>query len=308
MELVHQKRKSTYNTYLNAIARYPLLTPEQEIDLGRKVQRARELEALERELTERERRQVRIGKRAKERCINSNLRLVVTVAKKYHNMTKTMDLMDLIQEGNCGLVTAVNKFDPTKGYRFSTYAYWWIRQAITRAVQYQDTIIRLPGNVGEMAYSWGHKFSKLQAKLGRTPTYAELADVFKVTPQDVELFLARGQNAVSLDVVQTGTDELTLLDTLFAKDNPDATDEIDTEQQLQMLGSALECLSERERDIVKRRWGLEGSDQETLACIGKPHNLSRERVRQILTTTYRKIRVNMARVGEQPRTVLDQIA
>ena len=140
--------------YLNSIAKYPLLTPQQEIQLGRRVQRLRELQSLGRALTNAEQREVRSGERARQRFIQSNLQLVVHVARRYDKRNnKTMELLDLIQEGNIGLARAVELFDPTRGYKFSTYAYWWIRQGITRALISSDAIIRLPIGVHETMHS-----------------------------------------------------------------------------------------------------------------------------------------------------------
>ena len=307
---MEMKSSGTYNTYLNAIAMYPLLTEAQEIDLGRKVQRRQELLALDRELTAAERREVRVGERAHRQYVNSNLRLVVSVAKKYYRMAKTMDLMDLIQEGNVGLVTAVERYDPTKGYRFSTYAYWWIRQSLTRAVYYRDRTIRLPGNVGAMAYTWSSKVAALQKKLGRTPTHQELATAFKVSLEDLELFLGRGGHVGSLDAVMCDGDGSALVDMVTYQGDPVSEEVVDHMGQTQLverMEAALLCLSEREQDMVKRKWGLGGAPTEPLHEIGKHHNLSKERVRQILTTSYRRVRVNMNRIAATPEAVLDRV-
>lgn len=308
--IMYQRNKSTFNTYLNAIGKYPLLTAEQEIDLGRKVQRRQELLALDRELTPQEKKELRIGERAHERYVNSNLRLVVSVAKRYYRMAKSMDLMDLVQEGNVGLVTAVERFDPSKGYKFSTYAYWWIRQALTRAVYYKDRAIRLPGNVGAMAYTWASKVAALQKELQRVPTHQELADAFDVSVDDLELFLERGGHVGSLDAVLCSGDGSALVDMVCDPNDPggaEAMDGIMQSQEIASMEAALLCLTEREQDMVKRKWGLGGAPVEVLNSIGQDHGLSRERVRQILEISYRKLRYNMSLAGAEPRTVLDRV-
>lgn len=293
------ERKSSFNTYLNAIGRVPLLTPKQEIELGRRVQRMKALQAEDRPLTDAEKREVRSGERAVDRFMQSNLRLVVNVAKKYVRSAKSMDLMDLIQEGNIGLMTAVRKFDPAMGYKFSTYAYWWIKQAIMRSIRYKDRAIVLPGQVGEMAYSWSTRYSKLQAALKRTPTMAELADAFHVSMADMELFLERGGHVGSLDCVPReghGSSLLDLVPDEASLDGDEALERALAEEQSQALRSALYCLGERERQMVEMRYGLNGAAPCTLREIGEKTGVSRERIRQILDVSYRRLRVHMVRM------------
>ena len=186
--------------YLNNIARYPLLTPQQEIQLGRRVAKWRELKDLDRTLTTQERRELRSGERARQRFMQSNLQLVVHVARKYSKRnTQTLDMLDLIQEGNIGLARAVELFDHTRGYKFSTYAYWWIRQAIGRALVQYDPIIRLPLGVHEMLTKINKTAQQFAQQHGRTATMAELAAVLEVEPGIISDTLRQAHRVTSLD-------------------------------------------------------------------------------------------------------------
>lgn len=186
--------------YLNSIARYPLLTPQQEIQLGRRVAKWKELKDLERSLTTQERRELRSGERARQRFMQSNLQLVVHVARKYSRRnTQTLDMLDLIQEGNIGLARAVELFDYTRGYKFSTYAYWWIRQAIGRALIQYDPIIRLPLGVHEMLIKINKTAQQFAQEHGRTATMAELAAMLEVEPAAISDTLKQAYRVTSLD-------------------------------------------------------------------------------------------------------------
>jgi RNA polymerase sigma factor (sigma-70 family) len=186
--------------YLNSIARYPLLTPQQEIQLGRRVAKWRELKDLERPLTTQERRELRSGERARQKFMQSNLQLVVHVARKYSKRnTQTLDMLDLIQEGNIGLARAVELFDYSRGYKFSTYAYWWIRQSIGRALIQYDPIIRLPLGVHEMLIKLNKTAQAFAQEHGRTATIVELAAVLDVTPKVISDTLQQAYRVTSLD-------------------------------------------------------------------------------------------------------------
>ena len=293
--------ESVAHAYLNEIGRVPLLTPDQEIDLGRKVRRARELQTAGRELTSQERREVLLGERAKSRFVRSNLRLVVSCAKKYSHVTRSLDLMDLVQEGNIGLITAVNRFDPSMGYKFSTFAFWWIRQGITRAIMKKDRLMYMPGRVSEMAVSWGAKSQKLRTELGRAPTMAELAEVFNVKEHDVLLYLERGQAPASLDARwRDGDDSTTILDLLtdhVAGEGPLNT--MVQDERITLITDSLTILPERERDIVKRRLGLDGYEEHTLQEVAKVYGVSRERIRQIHQKAMNRLRLYMDRVEQE---------
>jgi RNA polymerase primary sigma factor len=185
--------------YLNSIAKYPLLTPEQEIYLGRRVSRWQELRVKD-SLTPDERRQLRSGERARQRFIQSNLQLVVHVARKYdRRQNKTLELMDLIQEGNIGLARAVELFDPSRGYKFSTYAYWWIRQGITRALIMQDAMIRLPSSLHELLFKINRTAQEMGHRLGRQPSISELAAEIDMDTEQLSMMLKRAYRVTSLD-------------------------------------------------------------------------------------------------------------
>lgn len=292
--------ESVAHAYLNEIGKVPLLTPEQEIDLGRKVRRAQELQELDRELTPQERREVALGERAKSRFVRSNLRLVVSCVKKYSNITRSMDLMDLVQEGNIGLITAVNRFDPFRGYKFSTFAYWWIRQGITRAIMKKDRLMYMPGRINEMAASWGARSQRLRSELGRAPTVAELAEEFNVKEHDVLLYLERGHVPMSLDAKTQGGDSMTLLDLVtdhIAGEGP--LHQMVQNERIVLITDSLLTLSERERDIVKRRLGMDGYEEHTLEQLGKVYGVSRERVRQIHQRAMNRLKLYMNRVEQE---------
>jgi RNA polymerase primary sigma factor len=200
--------------YLNSIARHPLLTAQQEIQLGRRVVRWRELRDKE-QLTPDERRELRSGERARQRFIQSNLQLVVHVARKYdRRQNKTLELMDLIQEGNIGLARAVELFDPARGYKFSTYAYWWIRQGITRALIMQDSMIRLPSSLHEQLYKINRTAQDLTHKLCRQPTLMELADATEMDAKDLSMMLKRAYKVTSLDQKVQDAESGSICDTI----------------------------------------------------------------------------------------------
>jgi RNA polymerase primary sigma factor len=289
---------STVDQYLNEIGRYRLLTPEEEIRLGRRVQRMIELKEQDRELSPAEKREVRLGEQASERFLRSNLRLVVMAAKKYAKGVRTMDIMDLIQEGNIGLLRGIEKYDPSRGYKFSTYAYWWIRQAMTRAIANKERTIRLPGKVVDIATNWNKVVVELSQELRRTPTYAEIAKRFDCSVHEIETFMARGHSTMlSLDVMVAEDTKTTLLDLVADPDDMDNTTAMEKalfDEYYNMLDRAMRVLDEREQDMMRRKWGLNGVQKQTLTEIAKEHGVSRERVRQVTEIAQRKIRASLA--------------
>ena len=236
--------------YLNSIARYPLLTPQQEIQLGRRVARWKELKDLDRTLTTQERRELRSGERARQRFMQSNLQLVVHVARKYSKRnTQTLDMLDLIQEGNIGLARAVELFDYSRGYKFSTYAYWWIRQAIGRALVQYDPIIRLPLGVHEMLTKLNKTAQQFAQQHGRTATMAELAAVLEVSPSVISDTLRQAYRVTSLDK-PAQEDSSNILDLIADEKQYD----VEYDWQVEIIRDYCEeYLDDRTREIIYAR-------------------------------------------------------
>ena len=245
----------SFKSYLNEIARYPLLTVDQEIQYGRRIARMRELKELERPLTDAEQRLVRSGLRARERFMQCNLQLVVHVAKKYENRKrKSLEIMDLIQEGNIGLARAVELFDSSRGYKFSTYAYWWIKQGIQRALSQNDAMIRLPTGLHELLAKVARTTSDLSHRIGRTPTLAEVADHIDVDVNVIHDALRRSHTVYSLDAITVGSETLTLIDLIADPQSLVDMDELSISHQAQeMLELIDKYLDDRSKFIVRSR-------------------------------------------------------
>jgi len=292
-----QKRRSSdpISWYLSTIGRIPLLTPAEEIELGNQVQAMMILteDCLinneSKEFTSRERRVIRIGRRAKERMMKANLRLVVSVAKKYQG--KGLELLDLVQEGSLGLERAVEKFDPTRGYKFSTYAFWWIRQSMTRAIACQSRTIRLPVHLSERLTTIRKISLDLAHKLGAMPSRAEIAEEMDIPLEELDSLLRQALTTSSLDAPVNGDDGRSFLGDLIAdSSHEEPLDKVEQRIHQEQLGRWLTHLSEQEQHVLRLRFGLEGNERHTLAEIGRLLSVSRERVRQVELKALRKLR------------------
>jgi RNA polymerase primary sigma factor len=287
-----QRRRSSdpVSWYLATIGREPLLTPAEEIELGNQVQAMMALlEQGNEEPTTQERKLLRIGQRAKQRMMKANLRLVVSVAKKYQG--KGLELLDLIQEGSLGLERAVEKFDPTRGYKFSTYAFWWIRQSMTRAIACQSRTIRLPVHLSERLTAIRKVSLDLAHKLGAMPSRREIAEAMAMPLEELDSLLRQALTTSSLDAPVNGDEGRSFLGDLIA----DSSDEEPLERvergiHQEQLGRWLSHLSEQERQVLQLRFGLDGEERHTLAEIGRQLEVSRERVRQVELKALRKLR------------------
>jgi RNA polymerase nonessential primary-like sigma factor len=291
--------KGTYSadmvrTYLHEIGRVPLLTHEQEIVYGKQVQKMMTLlaekEELGSELSLKEwadhvqlseielNRIIKQGERAKQKMIEANLRLVVAIAKKYQK--RNMEFLDLIQEGSLGLERGVEKFDPTRGYKFSTYAYWWIRQAITRAIAQQARTIRLPIHITEKLNKIKKTQRELAQKLGRSAEVNEIAQELDIKPEQIREYLTIARQPISLDV-RVGENQDTELSELL-EDEGISPDHYATQQLLRRdLFNLMADLSPQQQEVIALRFGLDDGNELSLAKIGQRMSISRERVRQL---------------------------
>ena len=257
-DLVHATTDAL-QLFLNEAGRYKLLTADEEVELAKRVERG--------------------DKEAKDLMINSNLRLVVSIAKRYQG--HGLSLLDLIQEGIIGLIRAVEKFDHRKGFKFSTYATWWIRQAVQRGVANKSRTIRIPVHIVEREQKIARAERELVLTLGRQPTDQELAKAAKLTPRQVREVMAAARAVTSLDR-PIGEDDSASYGDLFAAEQAHTEEEVEISLREETLRKALSELPERERTVLKLRYGLEG-DREPLSleAIGKELGITRERVRQI---------------------------
>lgn len=289
---------SAMDAYLHNIGRIPLLTKEEEIHLGRSVQRMVYLkeESTKRPLTRKEKQDIQRGERAKQRFVQANLRLVVHVVKKGARYYGFVEKMDLIQECTIGLMRAVDKFDPQRGYKFSTYAYWWCRQAIQRSYHAHEHAIRRPTSVCEMSARVAKLLSQETQRLGRTPTLSELSEVSGVAQEELELLATRGSACVGLDTLTGDEDSSTYVEMLRDEDCPTA-DEIfaamDRQEYLQMALEHLDKLDDRERRYVTSFFGLGGCKERTFTDMGKEDGVSRENVRRVTRQAIDKLRTHM---------------
>jgi len=281
--------------YLREIGKVPLLNAEQEVDLSKRVEAGLFAEhklANGGEMTPSLRRDfsalVRDGRAAKQQLISANLRLVVSVAKKYTG--RGMTLLDLVQEGNLGLIRAVEKFDYAKGYKFSTYATWWIRQAIGRAMADQARTIRIPVHLVEQLNRLTRQQRQLVTSLGREPTDDELAEALDISVEQVADLRRISQDTVSLETAVGDDGESVLGDFIEDADAVVPSDAAAFGAMQDELHGVLHSLPEREREVIRLRYGLVDGRQHTLAEVGSRLGLTRERIRQIEKETLRELR------------------
>jgi RNA polymerase primary sigma factor len=283
------------HTYLKSIGRTSLLTAEQEVELAKRIEAGLFAEhKLETEagLSKSYRRDLQAvaedGRRAKAHMLEANLRLVVSVAKKYSD--RGLSLLDVVQEGNLGLIRAVEKFDYTKGYKFSTYAMWWIRQAIQRGFADSARTIRLPVHVLEMLSKLSRVERDMHQRLGREPTPEELAVELDRTPDQIEELLRTSRQPISLDSTIGEDGETSIGDLIEDVDAPEASELVDRQLMADQLRHALDALTPREATIMAMRFGLYDGNPHTLDEIGKALGLTRERIRQLEKQSLSKLR------------------
>ncbi|QFY08979.1 sigma-70 family RNA polymerase sigma factor [Nonomuraea phyllanthi] len=283
------------HTYLKSIGRRTLLTAAQEVELARRIEAGLYAEykletdpGLSPSLQEDLRLVVEDGKQAKDHMLEANLRLVVSVAKKYTD--RGMSLLDVVQEGNLGLIRAVEKFDYTKGFKFSTYAMWWIRQAIQRGFADSARTIRLPVHVLEMLSKLSRVERDMHQRLGREPTPEELAVELDKTPDQIEELLRTSRQPISLNATIGEDGETTIGDLIEDVDSPEASEIVDRQLLGDQLRGVLDNLSPRESKIMALRFGLVDGKPHTLDEIGKHLGLTRERIRQLEKESLSKLR------------------
>jgi RNA polymerase primary sigma factor len=285
--------KDSVGLYLEEIARTPLLTAEEEVELAETVEAGLLAEQLlaegrvgrkkggaPRYATEEELEWLaEEGQRAQQRFVTANLRLVVSIARRYGR--SQMPLLDLVQEGNTGLIRAVEKFDYRKGFKFSTYATWWVRQAITRGIAQQARVVRLPVHVVEQLNQIGSARRTLERKLGREPEIEEIALELDLEPERVSDLIRIGRDHISLDNPIDDEGETSLGDLIASETAPGPDELVADASDRSGLFSLVDKLDPRSADVIRRRYGLHDGRQAKLADIGAVHGISAERVRQI---------------------------
>ena len=293
---------SSLSDFLGEIGRHELLTPEQELTMGREVQAMVALNERcqvaggngpECEYSKEEKKKIKAGERAKNQMITANLRLVVNLAKRYQG--KGLDLLDLIQEGTLGLTRAVEKYDPKRGHRFSTYAYWWIRQGLNRALSTQSRTIRIPVNINEKLTKLRAAKSRLMQELGVHPSTNQIAKQMKIPAEEVEELLECELRSITVSLqgaVKSKADPSELVDILQSEEVPP----MELAELAERSASAWSLLDKsnltpKERTILSLRFGLDGSNEwRTLAEVARQMNCSREYCRQVVQRALRKLR------------------
>ena len=278
----HERELDATRIYLSEIGYSPLLTAEEEVHFARLAQAGDEA-----------------GRR---RMIESNLRLVVKIARRY--MNRGLALLDLIEEGNLGLIRAVEKFDPERGFRFSTYATWWIRQTIERALMNQTRTIRLPIHVVKEINVYLRAARRLAQTLDREPSPEDVANVLDKPIEDVERMLGLNERVASVDVPRAPGAERSLLETIPDEQNTDPSERLQDDDMQHKLELWLDRLSDKQRAVVVRRFGLRGHETATLEEVGSELGVTRERVRQIQIEALKRLREMLEREGFSVENVL----
>ncbi|WP_066425751.1 RpoD/SigA family RNA polymerase sigma factor [Anabaena sp. 4-3] len=301
--------------YLQEIGQFPLLTSDQEITYGRQVQQMIAIEQEKDKLSQELQREptlaelanfvnksetevtqiLRFGQRAKQKMVTANLRLVVSIAKKYqrHNL----EFLDLVQEGAIGLQRGIEKFDPNRGYKLSTYIYWWISQAITRAIAEKSRTVRLPIHVNEKLNQIKKVQRELFQTLGRRATLTEIAQKLDLEPSQIREYLSAASGTVSLDL-KVGDNQDTELSELLSDESTSPNDQITQELLRQDLDNLLASLKPMQREVLILRFGLLDDQERSLAEIGQKLNVSRERVRQIQQQALNVLRRQQPEIGQ----------
>ena len=288
---------SSLSAYLGEIGRHQLLTPEQELTMGRKVQAMVSItdrcmlaggEGPACDYSDEERRIIKRGEKAKNQMITANLRLVVKIARRY--MNRGLALLDLIEEGNLGLIRAVEKFDPERGFRFSTYATWWIRQTIERAIMNQTRTIRLPIHVVKEINVYLRAARQLTQTLDHEPTAEEIADLLDRPIEEVKRMLGLNERVTSVDTPYGKDADKPLLDTIADENTMDPTEHIQADDLSGHLDEWLAKLNDKQREVVERRFGLHGYENSTLEQVANELGVTRERVRQIQMDALKRLR------------------
>jgi RNA polymerase sigma factor (sigma-70 family) len=266
--------------YLEAISRYPLLTTQQEIQLARKIAQYMELRDNTNP-TLAEQRLIKAGLKARATMVNCNLRLVVHIAKRYTGRIKSMDMLDLCQEGNIGLQRAAEKFDASRGYKFSTYAYWWIRQSLKRAIDSKERMIKIPIHIIDRTFKALQIETEYMKEHGRKPSKTELAQVMGLTIEQLLALVDCNSAHISLDELITD-DGNSLLDLIAS---PEVDIDFDLDRSKEHVQLALSYLTDMEQDMINKRY----NEDLTLTAIAKEHNVCRERIRQRMARTHRRL-------------------
>jgi RNA polymerase sigma factor (sigma-70 family) len=272
--------------YLEAISRYPLLTTQQEIQLARKIAQYMELRDNT-SPTPAEQRLIKAGLKARATMVNCNLRLVVHIAKRYTGRIKSMDMLDLCQEGNIGLQRAAEKFDASRGYKFSTYAYWWIRQSLKRAIDSKERMIKIPIHMIDRTFKALQIETEYMKEHGRKPSKTELAQVMGLTIEQLLALVDCNSVHISLDELITD-DGGSLLDLIAS---PEVDIDFDLDRSKEHVQLALSYLTDIEQDIINKRY----NEDLTFTAIAKEHNVCRERIRQKITRTHRRLKQLMSK-------------